>query len=78
LIGFLLLAALANSGLFSDRLIDAIGHASDALFLLAFSGLGFEIQFRKIRQSGITPLLIVGIYFLIISLLTYLSVAMIF
>ena len=78
LVGFLLLAALANSGLLSDRLINVIGQTSDALFLLAFSGLGFEIQFGKIRQSGVTPLLIVGVYFLTISLLAYISVIVIF
>jgi len=76
LIGFLLLAVLANTGLLSENVIDTIGQASDALFLLAFSGLGFEIQIGKIRQSGVAPLVVVGFYLLIVSPVAYLTVAL--
>ncbi|WP_254838881.1 YeiH family protein [Natronomonas marina] len=78
LVGFVLLAVLANSGLLSDRVIDTIGLASDALFLLAFAGLGFEIRLRKIRQSGVAPIAVVGLYLVFVSSVTYLAVGLFF
>jgi uncharacterized membrane protein YadS len=78
LLGFLLLAVLANLGLFSNGLEAAISNTSDALFLVAFAGLGFEIRLEEMRETGLGPVVVLGTYLLIVSGLTYLVVAMVF
>ncbi|XVH32049.1 YeiH family protein [Haloferacaceae archaeon DSL9] len=74
LIGFLLVALVANAGVLSAESIDAIGRASDWLFVLAFVGLGLGIRPEKMRQAGLTPIAIVCCAFAIISTGTLLVV----
>lgn len=71
LVGFLLLALLANSGAMSSALTESIGRTSDAFFLLAFAGLGFELRLGRIREAGVTPVAVVGTYLLVVSSVLY-------
>jgi len=52
LLGFLAVAAVANSGLLSPAALESIGRVSDALFTLAFVGLGLSIRLREMREVG--------------------------
>jgi uncharacterized integral membrane protein (TIGR00698 family) len=71
LVGFLCLAVVVNAGLLSDAVVSALRSASDALFLLAFAGLGFEIELAEMRETGLIPVGVVGVYLLVVSGLTY-------
>jgi len=55
LLGFLAVAAVANSGLLSPAALESIGRVSDALFTLAFVGLGLSIRLREMREVGGPP-----------------------
>lgn len=78
LFGFLLLVILTNAGVLPAAVVDSIAKTSDALFLFAFAGLGFEIQLEKIRDTGLVPVGVVGAYLLVVSGLTYLLVELLF
>jgi uncharacterized integral membrane protein (TIGR00698 family) len=78
LVGFILLAIVTNAGLLSGATVDAISRTSDALFLVAFAGLGFDIRFDKMRSAGAVPLGVVGLYLLLVSAFTYLLVTLLF
>ncbi|MGQ3328831.1 YeiH family protein [Halorubrum sp. FL23] len=52
LLGFLAVAAIANSGFLSPAALASIGRVSDALFTLAFVGLGLSIRLREMREVG--------------------------
>ncbi|MFC6903808.1 YeiH family protein [Halalkalicoccus tibetensis] len=74
LVGFLLVAAIANAGVLTADSLAAIGRTSDWLFVLAFVGLGTEIRPGRMRESGLTPIAIVLSAFCLISLVTLLAV----
>jgi uncharacterized integral membrane protein (TIGR00698 family) len=74
LVGFLLVAVIANSGALSAASIDAIGRVSEWLFVFAFVGLGLEIRPARMRESGLTPVAIVLCAFCVISVVTLLAV----
>lgn len=78
LIGFLLLAILANTGVIQGRLVDSITAASDVLFLLAFVGLGFEIRLDEMRDTGTVPIAVIGTYLVLVSGFTYVLVTVLF
>lgn len=78
LLGFILLAVLTNSSVIPDAVVDSIAEISDALFLLAFAGLGFEIQLKGMRDAGIAPIGVVGTYLIIVGGLMYLLVGLLF
>ena len=67
LLGFLLVAAVANSGVLSPAAIDSIGAISDALFTLAFVGLGLSIRVREMRRVGAAPIGVVLVHLLVVS-----------
>ncbi|MFB6170666.1 MAG: YeiH family protein [Haloarculaceae archaeon] len=77
LLGFLTLAILANTGVLSASLVDSLLATSDVLFLLAFVGLGFEIRVEEMRNTGLVPSAVVGIYLLAVSALAYALVAVV-
>ncbi|KYH26295.1 hypothetical protein HAPAU_13910 [Halalkalicoccus paucihalophilus] len=70
LVGFLLVALIANIGVLTPTSLDAIGRTSEWLFVLAFVGLGFEIRPARMRESGLTPVAIVLCAFCVISVVT--------
>jgi uncharacterized integral membrane protein (TIGR00698 family) len=69
-LGFIALVALASAGVFSPDHRASIATAVDWLFLLAFVGLGTEIRTTELRQTGITPLVVVLTAVAVTSFLT--------
>ena len=57
--GFVALAVFASLSLFSPTQLAAIDTAYSWFFSLAFVGLGSEIDFRKLRNTGIQPIVVV-------------------
>lgn len=74
LVGFLVVAAIANAGVLTPASIAGIERVSGWLFVLAFVGLGTEIRPAAMRESGLTPVLIVLCAFCLISVATLLAV----
>ncbi|WP_247730149.1 YeiH family protein [Halovivax limisalsi] len=69
LVGFVLVAAVANAGLLGPSQIEATNALTDGLFLLAFAGLGTDIQLADMRDTGIRPILVVLTHLILISVL---------
>lgn len=69
LVGFLLVALIANLGVVDAAAQSAVERVGDWLFTLAFVGLGFELNPRRLRATGVRPLLVVLAQFLTVSLL---------
>jgi len=67
LLGFLAVAAVANSGLLSPAALASIGRVSDALFTLAFVGLGLSIRLREMREVGGAAVGAVLVHLLVVS-----------
>jgi uncharacterized integral membrane protein (TIGR00698 family) len=74
LLGFLAVAAVANSGLLSATALESIGRVSDALFTLAFVGLGLSIRVREMREVGATAVGAVLVHLLVVSTLALAAV----
>ncbi|MFU8868147.1 YeiH family protein [Natronococcus sp.] len=66
-LGFLALVALASAGVFSPGQQASIENAYNWLFVLAFVGLGTEIQLAELRSTGVTPALVVLLALLVVS-----------
>ncbi|SFB73387.1 conserved hypothetical integral membrane protein [Halobiforma haloterrestris] len=58
-LGFLALVALSSAGVFSPAQQASIENAYNWLFVLAFVGLGTEIELAELRSTGLTPVLVV-------------------
>ncbi len=58
-LGFLVLVLVASAGMFSQGQQQSIENAYNWLFVLAFVGLGTEIQLNHLRNTGMTPALVV-------------------
>lgn len=71
-LGFLALAVLASVGTFSSAQLVSIENAVDWLFLLAFVGLGTEIEGEALRRTGVAPALVV---FATVALVSVVSLA---
>jgi len=69
-LGFLFTMALANIGLLSESQVGFMKNAYSWLFMMAFVGLGYDIDFREMKKTGFKPLLVVLIVFSTISLLS--------
>lgn len=74
LVGFLAVAAIVNAGLIDGATQMAIGTVSDWLFTLAFVGLGFELNPRQLRSTGVRPFIVVLAHFVTVSLLALAAV----
>lgn len=74
LLGFLAVAAIANSGLLSPAALESIGRVSDALFTLAFVGLGLSIRLREMREVGGGAVAAVLVHLLVVSTLALAAV----
>lgn len=77
-LGFLFTMALANLGIISGPQIGYMKHAYSWLFMMAFVGLGYDIDFREMAKTGIKPLLVVFLVFSTVSLLSIGLMYMIF
>jgi uncharacterized membrane protein YadS len=58
-LGFLGMMAVANTGLLTSSQITSLSHLSDWAFLVAFAGLGLEIQLADFRTTGYKPIVVV-------------------
>ena len=74
LLGFLAVAAVANSGLLSPTALASIGRVSDALFAVAFVGLGLSIRVREMRDVGAAAVGAVLVRLLVVSALALAAV----
>lgn len=55
LVGFVTLATLSSLGFLTATQLALVGRVSDALFLVAFAGLGFDLDVAAIRRAGLRP-----------------------
>ena len=69
-IGFLAVAALTNLGGATASQVASIDAVAGWLFALAFAGLGMEIRLAKMRQVGLTPVLLILVYLITVSVLS--------
>jgi len=69
-LGFLFTMALSNVGVLSETQIGYMKNAYSWLFMMAFVGLGYDIDFRDMAKTGVKPLLVVLIVFSTVSLLS--------
>lgn len=66
-LGFIALVILASAGVFSSAQEATIENAYNWLFLLAFVGLGTEIRIAELRNTGVTPAIVVLVSLLLVS-----------
>lgn len=77
-LGFLALVALASAGVFSPAQQASLENAYNWLFVLAFVGLGTEIQLAELRSTGLTPALVVLLALLVASTVSLVVLAALF
>lgn len=70
LFGFIGLAVVGSTGVFSVAHIELINTAYSWLFLVAFVGLGTQIQLADLRRAGLRPIGVVLVSLVIGSLLS--------
>lgn len=73
LVGFLVLVLIANTGLLDAAAKASLGTLSDWLFTVAFVGLGMDLNPRRLRATGLTPIAVVLTQFLIVTGLAYVA-----
>lgn len=78
LFGLMVVAAIANAGILSANALASIKTTGDWLFLLAFAGLGFDIDLDDLRSTGIKPVFLVLIHLATVSTVTLLVVLYLF
>lgn len=78
LVGFLLVAAVANLGVVSEATLSTVDRAGAWLFTLAFVGLGFDMNPRRLRSTGVRPIAVVLAQFTTVSALSLLVVSVLF
>jgi uncharacterized integral membrane protein (TIGR00698 family) len=78
LVGFLLVAVIANAGLLSPASVESIGTITDWLFVLAFVGLGAEIEIETMREAGPVPVIVVLLYLLAVAAVSLAAVQVVF
>lgn len=67
-IGFIIVLLVANSGLINSTQIGYMKNAYNWLFMLAFVGLGYSIDLKELKMTGLKPFLVVLLAFTLISL----------
>ncbi len=67
IIGFVFMLIISNTGLLSSEQIGSMKNAYNWLFMLAFVGLGYTINLKELKKSGLKPFLAVLITFIIVS-----------
>ncbi|MFP9191984.1 YeiH family protein [Natronosalvus vescus] len=77
-LGFLALVLVASAGVFSASQQASIENAYNWLFVIAFVGLGTEIQFQELRRAGVTPALAVLLAFVVMSTLSLAVLTLLF
>ncbi|QGN06734.1 putative sulfate exporter family transporter [Halorhabdus sp. CBA1104] len=72
-VGFVLMATIASLGWLSSTDVALLESAYQGLFLVAFVGLGMEIDLREMRSTGIRPVVVVLSALLVVSVLSLVS-----
>lgn len=67
IIGFLAVMIIANLGFLDEQQITSLGNISDWTFLIAFAGLGLEIQLNELRSTGYEPIVVVFVGLLVVA-----------
>lgn len=67
LVGFFVVAAVANFGPATPEALAVAGTTADWLFAVAFVGLGFEIRPAQMREAGAGPALVAATYLLVVG-----------
>jgi len=76
--GFVLLAVVSAAGFLSSGQVQSIENAYEWLFLLAFVGLGTELELQKLRCAGLRPVLVVFVAFVTTSVASLLLLRTLF
>lgn len=63
-VGFFVAMVVANAGILSEGQLDILGRLSTAFFLVAFAGLGIEMDLAQLRSTGFRPVAAVAVAFL--------------
>jgi len=74
LVGFFVVAVLANVGVLDAAARGAVSTVGDWLFTLAFVGLGVKLNPRGLRVAGARPVAVVLAHFLTVTTLAFLAV----
>lgn len=77
-LGFVGMIAVANTGLLTSRQLTSLSHLSDWAFLLAFAGLGLEIQLADFRSTGYRPIVVVFTGWVVVASVMLLVVQILF
>ena len=78
ILGFLFVMLIANIGAFSEQQVLSIENAYGWLFMMAFVGLGYDINLKEIRQTGLRPLAAAIISVLLTSIVSLIVLYMLF
>jgi len=76
-IGFFVVILFSNL-VFSSNSVQSLTNASNWLFLLAFAGLGLQLELAKFREAGIIPAVVMGISLIIVSSFTLSALILLF
>jgi uncharacterized integral membrane protein (TIGR00698 family) len=77
-LGFIFVMTLSNAGLISVEQLTSIENAYGWLFMMAFVGLGYDINLREVRRTGIKPLIVALIAVLLTSVISLVTLHIIF
>lgn len=78
ILGFIIFILLSLVGVFSESHIRAFDNIYTALFTIAFAGLGLQIKVSNIRNTGLKPLVLLTGSFIVMSLISLVTVHYIF
>jgi uncharacterized integral membrane protein (TIGR00698 family) len=76
LVGFLALAVVVNLGVVAPDTVVTVERVGDWLFALAFVGLGFELNPRRLRATGVRPVAVVLAHLVTVSALALAGVTL--
>ena len=77
-VGFVVMATVASLGWLSSKDVALLKSGYQGLFLVAFVGLGMEIDLREMRSTGIRPVFVVLSTLLVVSVLSLLASIVLF
>lgn len=77
-LGFIFILFLSNIGFFAEEEIANMTNIKNWLFMMAFVGLGYEINLTDLKETGIKPLIVTAIVFVTVSALSIVLLYVIF